>query len=859
MGTNIGRDQVGGSSYEMSGDFQRATVTITSNYFNAGTNPQVHDEGHFQTALFRYLKWVEKSYGRLTLRGLKEREAGQLTLDLDEIYTSLEVEVNVETDERQRRRTRRPRPDADDPVANAHLQTIDMAQLLALDDRLVITGGPGSGKTTYLHLIASSVARALVTGDSRPVERALGLIDPLPLPVLISLAGYNRYRREGRGTLIDYISHAIIEKNGAIGLPDDFFKRLLMQGRGCFVLLDGLDEVARDDERGIVRDKVQSFANNDGIGRLVVTSRTRAYQGQAVFPYRLAVVRPMTPEQVAVLAGKWCDAAYQPDEATRQKVSLRREIVQLEELRADRNQPRLVDTPLLVTIVAVVHDNLNTLPRERAELYEECVKALLSEHYKAPSEEQSALVERGGKFNEKRNVLAQLAFEMMGTRSADKALPTAREEQVITWVRPLVVRMRGESKADEWLADFTEAMRERGSLLDERDGEYRFTHLTFQEFLAATYLGDTVSEADDIVSQLTQRGRVADAWWRETVLLTVGYIGLRSPDRALRLLNRLVAFALPIEGNSDVALSAAELAGTSFLELGSHDEETCKIIAARLKALLTHPHLTATNQLRGLAGLALGRLGDPREDVLAPVPITVEIPAGEFIMGSKQGNGPGEDPLAYKDEEPRHTGRIDHPYRIGKYPVTVAQFRLFIDGKGYEMEKYWTTEGWARREQEGWTTPRFWDDPTWNVDNHPVVGVSWYEAVAYCKWLTATNRDGHFFRLPDEAMWEKAARGTDGRRWPWGNDWDPAKLNAEQSIGRTSAVGVFPAGQSPYGVYDCAGNVLEWCSGPGYSSGASYPFEPRTYREDLGLRAVSRALRGGAWFRVVELLSDPDS
>jgi formylglycine-generating enzyme required for sulfatase activity len=132
-------------------------------------------------------------------------------------------------------------------------------------------------------------------------------------------------------------------------------------------------------------------------------------------------------------------------------------------------------------------------------------------------------------------------------------------------------------------------------------------------------------------------------------------------------------------------------------------------------------------------------------------------------------------------------------------------------------------------------------------------------------------------------MWEKAARGTDGRRWPWGNEWDAGKLNSSDSgIGRTSAVGIFPAGKSPFGVYDAAGNVLEWCSNPGYSV-LKYPFKQRPYEEDLA-GAESRALRGGAWnylvqftraacrynnhpvgrngnvgFRVAEHLSDPDS
>jgi formylglycine-generating enzyme required for sulfatase activity len=895
---------VAGSNFDMSGDFKQSILNFTTNYFEAGPNPQVQDEKQFKAALNRYLNWVVRTYGWLTLRGLKTREAGKVELELDEIYTSLAVEVDVEMDERKRRWTRRPPPGEGEPTEDGGRRTVDMAQLLALDDRLVITGGPGSGKTTYLHLIASSIARALVSGNGEPVERVLGLRGPLPLPVVVSLAGYNKYLRERRGNLIDYISHAIIEQNGAIGLPADFFSRLLVQGRGCFVLLDGLDEIPKDDERALVRRRVETLANNEGISRLIVTSRTRAYQGKSVFPYRLATVQPMTSEQVGVLAGRWCDAAYGPDERLHQKQSLRDEIEQLEALRAERGQPRLVDTPLLVTIVAIVHDNLNTLPQERAELYEECVKALLSEGYKELSEEQLALVGQGGKFNEKRNVLAQLAFEMMGTTDRrqskeERARTTVQERQLLSWIRPLVVKLRGEERADGWLADFIDSMRERGSLLDERDGEYRFTHLTFQEFLAATYLGDTIGEADDIVSRLVHNGRVADSWWRETVLLTAGYIAWRSPDRALRLLTRLASVAAPAEGDVENAFSAAELAGVAFLEIGSHDEATCRTIASRLDTLLTNGRFTATNPLRGRAGLALGRLGDPRPDVSCPVPATVLIPSGPFVMGSMKGSGAGEDPLAFGNEEPRHEVKEMPEYRIGKYPVTVAQFRRFIeyvdgDGRqGYEVERYWTAAGRDWLKQSGQRAPVYWDDPTWNVDNHPVIGVSWYEAVAYCAWLTETN-PGRFFRLPDEAMWEKAARGTDGRHWPWGNTWDAANLNAERTIGRTSAVGIFPAGSRKVNdkgerIYDCAGNVWEWCSGPGYSSGANYPLKPATYDEKSYLQEVTsavntRALRGGSWygvdqnsraayrnnyvphhwndavgFRVVELLSNPAS
>ncbi len=132
--------------------------------------------------------------------------------------------------------------------------------------------------------------------------------------------------------------------------------------------------------------------------------------------------------------------------------------------------------------------------------------------------------------------------------------------------------------------------------------------------------------------------------------------------------------------------------------------------------------------------------------------------------------------MAYGDEEPQHEQPLPEAYAIGKYPVTVGQYGRFVEDGGY-TEKWrncWTNAGWRQREKEKWTAPRYWDDPQWTVPNHPVVGVSWYEAVAYCNWLKATT--GRSFRLPDEAMWEKAARGTDGRIYPWGNKWDSDKV-----------------------------------------------------------------------------------
>ncbi len=163
------------------------------------------------------------------------------------------------------------------------------------------------------------------------------------------------------------------------------------------------------------------------------------------------------------------------------------------------------------------------------------------------------------------------------------------------------------------------------------------------------------------------------------------------------------------------------------------------------------------------------------------------------------GSNKKRDPEAYDDELRRH--KITLPrYYIARYPVTVAQFRTFADDSGYHPEHEESLRGLA---------------------NHPVVNLTWYEALKYCEWLTECLRvwdgtpeplatllrqEGWQVTLPSEAEWEKAARGTDGRIYPWGNEPDPNGANyADTDINTTSAVGCFPSGASPYGVEDVGG------------------------------------------------------
>ena len=186
------------------------------------------------------------------------------------------------------------------------------------------------------------------------------------------------------------------------------------------------------------------------------------------------------------------------------------------------------------------------------------------------------------------------------------------------------------------------------------------------------------------------------------------------------------------------------------------------------------------------------------------VPELVKVPAGPFLMGSSA------DPQTQSDEKPQHTLTLPD-YWIGKTPVTNAQFRPFVESDGYRDQAYWTRLGWQWRKGEKLVKPLYWDDKQWNGADYPVVGVSWFEAVAYCRWLS--KQVGIEFRLPIEAEWEKAARGADGKIYPWGNTWEQGRCNSrEAGLKRTTPVGKYPTGASPYGALDMAGNVWEWCA-----------------------------------------------
>jgi formylglycine-generating enzyme required for sulfatase activity len=829
MQTNVGRDKVDSHDVDIRGDANvigsHNLVTLYRIYQTAPGKPRL-TEAEFARVLHDYLQWVRREYDHTRLHGLQNlQQTGALDKPLTTIYTSLLVEHRPAVTPGGEQDERRQRLHAERMTERAASEPLDMAELLTLGERIAIVGRAGSGKTTYLSFVASTLAAALL---GQPLDLRLQPPEPqgaLPVPLLAPLrfwqvyreqcAKVNRYHTPEAGTLGGFLLWFLQARYKNFDAAADFFERLLRGGHGCLLLLDGLDEVVEVAERRVVRDEVERLLTSQYPGnRCLVTAREAGYR-DAPFggDFVRCDVQPMTEEQITALVGSWCAQIYiQPQDREVACADLTTVISRLNQEREQRGQPALIDTPLLVTMVVSVKYSRRELPQERAKLYDTCVDVILNSEYTGREDDAGArrsMVNAGGPPDKQREWLSHLAFQMhrRGKVGASLAQDGVRE------ILEPVFKQRGELAL---LEPFLAAASHRGGLFEERGGRYEFTHLTFQEFLAAQLLARRwPQQPPEFLAQIVKR-----EWWRETLLLTVGSLDAPVPYEQRE---EFIEALCTLEGEMEARLASAELAATGLRDLTDPEPTLTALARERLAMLWRAEDFTAAPPaVRLQAGNALAVLGDERDfDAL------VAIPAGLFWMGDD------EDERA----QPRHQVTLE-AYRIGKYPVTGGQFWRFVEASGHE--------------------PR--DDRSLrSVVNHPVVYVTWHEARAYCQWLTGVWRAvgkidaDEVVRLPTETEWEKAARGADGRRYPWGDTWDAARCNTgESGLGSTTPVGMYPDGASPYGCLDMAGNVWEWTTSlwgedwrePEYA----YPYRANDGRENLVAGdGVWRVVRGGSF------------
>ncbi|MFQ6059444.1 MAG: NACHT domain-containing protein, partial [Anaerolineae bacterium] len=708
-------------------------------------------------------------------------------------------------------------------------EKVPIQELLPRHQRLVILGDPGAGKTTFLRYVALALAAGPeVTGKRLGVKADW-------LPILFPIAAYaEKLKDDPDLSLTDYLPQYFKARE----LPDlgALFRAEMEQGN-CLFLLDGLDEVGSPGDRLAAVKRVADLARRYPDNRVIVTSRMAGYhQAPLADDFVHLTIQPFDDEDIERFAHQWCHAYETLDGVTPQAEERARQRARqlVAEIHSDPNIVKLAANPLLLSILALIHYQGTRLPHQRAELYRLCVEALAETWNRARGLSGRPInLFLGERPLDERfvvDVLGPVAFWMHEERP-ERVVERRDLERVIAG-RLQEHEQVSEPRARELADDFIQLMTEKAGLLVARGLDlFGFLHLTFEEYLAARYLVEWLDYEEEVAQ------RAADPRWDEVIRL--GAASLRG-----RYVARLVEAVLGAGLKGEALGRDVVLAGQCVLDVGP------RVVGGQVVEVLI-PRLVETMQglevpipTRAEAGEVLDELGwlpdDPSTGSGRGLNAWVHVPGGQVYLHRTE-----------------RTETIPDLW-MAKYPVTNAQYERFIEAGGYEKEDYWLEETGARRwwEKEGRQQgqPWYWDDPRFgrNRRGYPVVGVTWYEALAYCAWLNEllervragedvpdvelvmdlVDTPVQEITLPGEAEWVRAAGGEgNDDRYPW---HPPAyapkggsKLSVSQKevlaranvgesdLDHTTPVAMYPAGAffpsgKEDGIMDLAGNVWEW-------------------------------------------------
>ena len=800
----------------------------------------------------RYLDFVRREHGHLKLLGFISRSAN-LNVRLIEVFVALRFSATGREFEMKRGALMEEREENE----RGHSSPKEVLQRARRKkSALLILGQPGSGKTTLLKFYAMCCLDA----EGR---KQLELEKPL-IPLLVPLRQLVEF--EAAASFAHAVS-AWAKKHEQNLAPEQI--ETWLRSPGGLVLLDGLDEISDLSKRRAMCERIDSAIASYGASTFVLTCRFTGYreaEGVTLYqPHVQAAVRDFNAAQQEAFLKQWFRAAEMEsaeeselqnsarlqalERAGRQKAEALLAFLLKEE---NRSLLKLAETPVLLQIMAILwKEGEGNLAGERVALYNRSIEFLLDLRDRAKKIEPLMSADKA------RVVLRPLALWMQQERK-DEA-PASEIEQRIA------VKLQ-EVRPDKTPSEFLEYYRDRAGVLVGAGAEtFTFQHKSLREFLAAHEIA--IQQKPDALVE-----NFGEDWWRETILFSAGLTG---PEIFPKFIRGFLKHEKNNGPTSPLLLQAVREAAVAPLEPFAQALNDQRLVWQKRYNTLQCVRLLGAAKA-GAKELVKAALKDKQAQIreLAEgilhewdeaVPSTSVAVRGNRLFNPFELQAeyillPGG---KYKYSATRQEVVVPDMY-FAKYPVTNKRYRRFIaflNGKAEEPLLRLSREQFAEslllkaKETEGFVKylgkdPAQWakklrsnydDDKRFNDDEQPVVGVSWFAAVAYTHWLNELQRSTindqqatRVFKLPTEEEWEWAASGG-ARKYPWGTTPEPNdKLaNYGGKVGQTTPVGSYPDGATPEGLMDMAGNVWEW-SEDLFGEGTVWGKE-------------ARALRGGSW------------
>ncbi|MCA9875562.1 MAG: SUMF1/EgtB/PvdO family nonheme iron enzyme [Anaerolineales bacterium] len=862
----------------------------------------------------QYLRRLLVDANTLSLTGIHPKaasDAPDARLNLGAVYTAL-LTTRMEGGDMMVGRVL--------PGHAAESSPVSALAQLNQEQHLALLGDPGSGKSTFVNFVAMCLAGECLGRDDMNLQMLTASLPDdkgkdqeerqswnhralLPLRVVLRDLAARGLPEPGKIVTADHLWRYLQKEIKTTAFIP--YLRQELDKKGGLILLDGLDEVPEAQQRRAqIKQLVEDLVVTLPRVRILVTSRTYAYQKQdwRLAGFHEAVLAPFSAGQIRRFVDRWyghiaAQRGLHETAAQGRTELLKRAIFGSSRLKG------LAERPLLLTLMASLHAwRGGSFPEKREELYNDTVDLLLDwwESQRIVRDDagqvmviQPSLVEWLKIDRDSvRDLLHELAFKAHNGQPDTVGTADIPESDLVTGLLGL------SDDPDLKPTRLIEFLSQRAGLIVPRGVKvYTFPHRTFQEYLAACYLTD-----HDYPDQIAGLVREDPNRWREVTLLA-GAKAARGSASTIWSLVEALCYREPSDaGNSLADVWGAHLAGQALTEVANLQKVSPRneTKVARVKRWLLHimggSQLPATE--RAATGVNLAVLGDPR-----PEAMTVDgmqfcfVPKGEFWMGSDEDN-----PFDKDAERPLHKVEIPYDYWIGCYPVTNVQFQEFVISGGYKEARFWVEaeahgywkngevggDPWIpeeRKHMQRWRLcPYDYGNP-FNLSNHPVVGINWYEALAFTRWLTQRWQAKDIIsnkwsvQLPSELEWEKAAKGGveiveapiissliacnvlpecvmvkntgSQRRFPWGNAFDKNRVNGQGTgIRATNAVGAFTNGRSPYGVFGISGNVFDWTRSVwGKDTDKTlcrYPYCAGDGRENLELDDL-RIVRGGSF------------